>query len=93
MRIVAWQTGELMGVSVLGCDVNSGVIPSGVPGFDRLVHMLLLNTLGAPIMDNMDFSRIATVAAEKERWDFMWVIAPIASPGGTGGPVNALAIF
>ena len=57
-----------------------GGICFGVPGFDYPVHMLLLNTRGMPIMDNMDFSRIAKVAAKKERWDFTMVIALLPFP-------------
>ena len=30
---------------------------------------------------------------EVNQWDFMLVIAPLRVPGGTGSPVNPLAIF
>ncbi|WP_262690050.1 cyclase family protein [Kordiimonas aestuarii] len=80
-------------VAVLGCDANSDAIPSGVEGLDHPVHMLVLHALGMPILDNLDLSRLSQVAADKNRWEFMMVITPLAVPGGTGSPVNALAIF
>ncbi|WP_417320170.1 cyclase family protein [Emcibacter sp.] len=81
------------GVAVLGCDANSDVIPSGMEGFDHPVHVLALHSLGLPIMDNLDLSRLSQVAAEKGRWEFMMTIAPLAITGGTGSPVNAMAVF
>ena len=35
----------------------------------------------------------AETAARLNQWDFMLVIAPLRVPGGTGSPVNPLAIF
>ena len=36
---------------------------------------------------------VPAVAAEEKRWEFMLVVAPLRVPGGTGSPVNPIAIF
>ena len=34
-----------------------------------------------------------TEPARLKRWEFLFVTSPVATPGGTGSPVNPLAIF
>ena len=80
-------------VAVLGSDVESDVIPSPIDGVPMPVHLLVLNAMGMPIIDNMDLERVAQVAAEQHRWVFLLTLAPEAVPGGTGSPVNPTAIF
>ena len=46
-----------------------------------------------PLFDNLDLEALAEVTAEQGRWEFMLVAAPLAVPGGTGSPLNPLAIF
>jgi hypothetical protein len=36
---------------------------------------------------------VAEVAAKLKRWEFMIAINPLAVNGGTGSPMNTLAIF
>ena len=38
-------------------------------------------------------SYAASTAARLGRWEFLLVAAPIPNPGGTGSPLNPLAIF
>ena len=45
------------------------------------------------LLDNIDLDAAAEVAARLNRWEFMLVIAPLRVPGGTGSPVNPIAIF
>jgi len=49
--------------------------------------------LGMPILDNLDLEAVATAAAERNRSTFLFVGAPLRVPGGTGSPLNPLAIF
>jgi kynurenine formamidase len=79
--------------AVLGSDVESDVIPSPIDGVPMPVHLLLLNAMGMPMIDNMDLERVAQVAAEQHRWVFLLTRAPEAVPGGTGSPINPTAIF
>jgi kynurenine formamidase len=80
-------------IAVLGSDVESDIIPSPIDGVLMPVHLLVLNAMGMPIVDNMDLERVAQVAAEQHRWVFLLTLAPEAVPGGTGSPINPTAIF
>jgi hypothetical protein len=41
----------------------------------------------------MDLEAVAETAARLNRWEFLLVVAPVPVTGGTGWPVNPLAIF
>ena len=81
------------GVAMIGSDFANEVRPTGVEGIGLPVHLLTLVTMGMPIFDNLDLERLAEVAAAEGRWEFMLVAAPLAVGGGTGSPLNPLAIF
>jgi hypothetical protein len=49
--------------------------------------------MGTPIFDNFDFEAVSEAAAKKNRWAFLISVAPLDVPGGTGSPVNPVAIF
>jgi kynurenine formamidase len=80
-------------VSFLGSDAAADVAPSQVDGVGLPVHMLTIVAMGVDLFDNQDLEALAEKAAELNRWDFMLVAAPLAVEGGTGSPINALAIF
>jgi len=80
-------------ISLLGSDVASDVLPSGIPGITHPIHQLILVALGVNIFDNCDLEDIGTTAARMKRWEFMLTTAPIAIPGGTGSPLNPIATF
>lgn len=81
------------GVAMLGSDYINDVVPSGVEGVGLPIHQLTLVSMGMWLFDNLDLERVADVAAEQGRWEFMLVAAPLAVPGGTGAPLNPVAIF
>ena len=81
------------GVSFLGSDVAQDVVPSLVEGVGLPVHTLAITALGIDILDNQDLEAVGDLAAKLNRWEFMVTIAPVPVTGGTGFPVNALAIF
>ena len=80
-------------VAVIGCDGVSDVMPSGVEGLANRLHELVLVGLGMPILDNLDLDPVADMAAKKGRYTFLFVGAPLRVPGGTGSPLNPIAIF
>ena len=80
-------------VAVIGCDGVSDVMPSGVEGLANPLHELVLAGLGMPILDNLDLEALARVAAEQKRETFLYVGAPLRVVGGTGSPLNPLAVF
>ncbi len=81
------------GVSFIGSDDAQDVTPSLVEGVNLPVHTLAITAMGIDIFDNQDLEVIAETAARLKRWDFLLTVAPVPVTGGTGFPVNALAIF
>jgi len=81
------------GVAMLGSDDTNDVRPSGVDGVTQPVHQLTIVAMGMPLFDNLDLEAVAVEAARQNRWEFMLVAAPLAVEGGTGSPLNPLAIF
>lgn len=80
-------------VAVIGCDGVSDVMPSGVEGLFNPLHTLVLTGLGMPILDNLDLDALSNEARSRNRWEFLFVGAPLRVRGGTGSPLNPLAIF
>jgi kynurenine formamidase len=80
-------------VSLLGSDVPPSAAPSDVPGETGAVHDFALVTLGIHIFDNCDLEALAEAAAARKRWDFLLTVAPLPLAGGTGSPVNPIAVF
>jgi len=80
-------------VAVIGCDGVSDVMPSGVEGLANPLHELVIVSMGMPILDNLDLGAVAAAASARDRWTFLYVGAPLRIPGGTGSPLNPLAVF
>jgi kynurenine formamidase len=81
------------GVAVLGSDADTDARPSPVADVHTPAHALALAAMGMPLLDNMDLDRLAAACVEENRWEFLFVTAPLRVPGGTGSPINPLAIF
>ena len=81
------------GVSVLGSDAVEDVAPSLVEGVPQPIHALMITALGVNLLDNQDLEALGETAARLNRWEFMLVINPMPVAGGTGFPLNALAVF
>jgi kynurenine formamidase len=80
-------------VAVLGSDADTDSRPSAVHGVHTPAHAVALAAMGMPLLDNMNLDRVAEVCAEENRWEFLFVGAPLRLPGGTGSPLNPLAVF
>jgi kynurenine formamidase len=80
-------------VAALGSDSNSDPAPSGVDGVAFPVHVLAINALGMHLVDYLQFEDLVPACEAAGRWSFLCVIAPLRLPGGTGSPVNPVAIF
>ena len=81
------------GIAMLGSDYTNDALPSQVDGVTQPIHQLTLVAMGIPLFDNLDLEAVAAEAARQNRWEFMLVAAPLAMDGGTGSPLNPLAIF
>jgi kynurenine formamidase len=79
-------------VAVLGCDSNSDTAPSLADGVDFPVHVLAINALGVQLLDYLQFEDLVPLCETLGRWSFLCVIAPLRLPGGTGSPVNPIAV-
>ncbi|MEH6559124.1 MAG: cyclase family protein [Oceanicoccus sp.] len=80
-------------VAMLGCDGVSDVVPSGVEDVVNPVHTLVIAGLGMPMMDNLGLEAVAAEAVKQKRSTFLFMAAPLRIPGGTGAPINPLAVF
>jgi kynurenine formamidase len=80
-------------VGVLASDVLSDQYPSPIKGVVDPIHALVISALGTPMFDNLDLEELTVTAKRLQRWEFMVTAAPLRIPGGTGSPVNPLAIF
>jgi kynurenine formamidase len=92
-RVVEWL--HAREVAVLGGDGVHDPIPNGRIHRDWAmpIHMLGLAAMGLHLMDNLDLEPLAEACAELGRRDFQFVAAPLRIAGGTGSPLNPIAIF
>jgi kynurenine formamidase len=80
-------------VAALGSDTNSDAAPSTTKGVGFPIHVLAINAMGLPLLDYLRFEQLTRVCADSSRWEFLVVVAPLRITGGTGSPVNPIAIF
>ena len=77
-------------IALLGSDHPTYVSPSNLPG---AVHDFAILYLGIHMLDNCDLEALGAAAAERGRWEFLLMLAPLPIPGGTGSPLNPIAVF
>ena len=88
-------------VALLAGESPQDVVPQGEglslsvknPGSQLVVHGFALVYLGAQLIDNADLDALAEAAAARNRWEFMFTVAPLPLRGGTGSPANPIATF
>ena len=80
-------------VAALGSDGNNDTAPSTTEGIGFPIHVLAINAMGVHLLDYLQFEDLARHCEEEGRWEFMFVAAPLRVPGGTGSPLNPLAVF
>ncbi len=81
-------------ISVLGSDSVSDPLPGdGVDGWPMPIHQCCLVSMGVHLLDNLDLSRLGAACAREQRGSFLFVVSPLVVVGGTGSPVNPVAIL
>jgi kynurenine formamidase len=80
-------------VAALGSDGNSDTAPSTTEGVGFPIHVLALNAMGVHLLDYLQFEDVARHCEAAQRWEFLFVAAPLRIVGGTGSPINPTAIF
>ena len=88
MRFVAER-----GVTVLGSDGNNDTAPSSTEGVGFPIHVLAVAALGIHLLDYLALEDLRSKCEEARRWEFLLVAAPLRIVGGTGSPLNPIAIF
>jgi kynurenine formamidase len=81
-------------VAVLGSDGISDPMPFvGIPGWPFPVHQIGIVAMGLPLVDNVRLAPLAQRCAAVGRWEFLFTMAPLRIPKGTGCPVNPVAVL
>jgi kynurenine formamidase len=80
-------------VALLGSDSNNDTAGNAAEQVDFPVHVLAINALGVHLLDYLQFGELVPVCEEAGRWSFLCVVAPLRLHGGTGSPVNPIAIL
>jgi kynurenine formamidase len=81
-------------IAVLGSDGVSDALPGGaIPGWPLPIHMCCLVGMGVHLLDNLALAELAAACAERRRWEFLLTAAPLRIAGGTGSPLNPIALF
>ena len=53
----------------------------------------VLWAFGVPLVDNCDLGRLVARCRTEGRYEFLLMLAPLVLAGGTGSPVNPLAVL
>lgn len=80
-------------IAMLAGDQSNEVFPSGYESIRSPNHAIALPHLGLWLIDNANLEDLAEACAQRNRWEFMMVIAPLRFKNATGSPANPLAIF
>lgn len=81
-------------IAVLGGDgVHDPQPPSRFERWPIPVHMCALVGMGVHLLDNLFLEDLAKACAAEKRWEFLLTVAPLRIAGGTGSPINPIAMF
>ena len=81
-------------IAALGSDGITDPIPGlGIPNWPFPIHMTGIAGMGIHLVDNMALRALGAACAERNRWEFLFMLSPLRVVGGTGCPVNPLAVL
>jgi len=80
-------------LALLGSDGVSDPLPGSAHAWSMPVHQCMLVGLGVHLLDNLQLDRLAAACAEEQKWEFLFTVAPLHIGGGTGSPVNPIAVL
>lgn len=81
-------------VSVLGGDGISDRMPvRAIDGWPFPIHQIAIVAMGLHLIDNLHLEPLAAACAERGRWELLLTVNPLRIPGGTGCPVNPVAVL
>jgi kynurenine formamidase len=72
----------------------SDVLPGGtIPRWPLPLHQCCLVGMGVHLLDNLALAELAAACAARSRSEFHFTVAPLRVAGGTGSPVNPIALL
>jgi kynurenine formamidase len=81
-------------IAALGGDGISDRMPArATQGWPFPIHQIGITGIGLHLIDNMHLAPLAAACGERRRWEFLLLVSPLRVPGGTGCPVNPVAIL
>jgi kynurenine formamidase len=81
-------------IALLASDGISDRMPFiGTPNWPFPIHQIGITAIGLHLIDNMRLDEATAVCRRLERWEFLLTVSPLRIPGGTGSPVNPVAMF
>jgi len=81
-------------IAVLGSDGISDPMPFlGVERWPFPVHQIGMVAMGLPLIDNVAVQTLGERCAVAGRFAFLFSMCPLRIPGGTGCPVNPVAVL
>jgi kynurenine formamidase len=81
------------GVAAIGSDGNGDTAPSTTEGVGFPIHVLAIAAMGIHLLDYLQFEELRVECERLGRWEFLLVAAPLRISGGTGSPLNPIAIL
>ena len=81
------------GVSIIVADASQDVSPHGYPHRIGPIHLVGIVAMGLWLIDAANCEELVQVCRQLNRWEFMFMVAPLRFINATGSPVNPLAIF
>jgi kynurenine formamidase len=81
------------GVAALGSDGNNDTAPSTTEGVGFPIHVLAITAMGIHLLDYLLLDNLLDACERRRRWEFLFVAVPLRIVGGTGSPLNPVAVF
>lgn len=81
------------GVAVIAGDSANDVFPSGYAELTLPIHAIGIVAMGLCLIDNCQFEDLAAACARHQRWEFLFVAAPLRFNRATGSPATPVAIL
>ena len=81
------------GVAALGSDGNNDTAPSTTEGVGFPIHVLAIAAMGIHLLDYLQLEDLRAACERAGRWEFLFTAAPLRIVGGTGSPLNPVAVL
>ena len=88
-----WSSWAERGVAALGSDGNNDTAPSSTEGVGFPIHVLAIAAMGIHLLDYLQLEDLREACERTGRWEFMFTAAPLRIVGGTGSPLNPVAVL